>query len=74
MNEAKLIKVLEKTAKSISAHVMRGNSIHTIRSSELRIRYDDARTDLQDLNLDAWKKYCLDHGYFVDHDSFDLFA
>lgn len=70
----KAVKVLEKTRKSISNHVMRGGSSTGMRGFDLRCRYDDHRSWLRNKSPKHWEEYCNRTGAHPEHDAHDLFA
>lgn len=74
MTPERAVKVLDRTRKSISSHVMRGGSSSNWRGSELRMRYDDHRSWLRDKHPNKWYEYCDKNGFHKDHDGSDMFA
>jgi hypothetical protein len=74
MTPERAVKWLHKTRKSIATHMMNNGSVHSNRSSDLRIRYDDHRDWLREKHPAHWAQYCKDTGFHIDHDGSDCFA
>ncbi len=70
----RLIAVLDRTSKSISAYVGRGGSLNAAKGQELAYRYDDAKSDLDDAYPGAWGEWCKSKQFHPGHTAFDLFA
>jgi hypothetical protein len=81
MTNEKIVAKLEKTRKSIAAHVGRGqglgenNSINH-RGCDLKDRYDDLIEQIKSTRegMVAWKAYCDAHGADYRHNGGDMFA
>lgn len=65
---------LQKTNKSLIAHIARGNGQQGQRSTELAHRYNDLRDELTQKDYSQWEAYCNAKGYDVRHDAWDHFA
>ena len=74
MTPEKSVKVLERTAKSISNHMKRGGSHTSARADELYQRYEDHSDFLKQNHRDHWNKYCKNNGKDPRHVTRDLFA
>ena len=82
MTNDQIVAKLEKTRKSISAHVGRGLYLGekgriNHRGCDLKDRYDQLRNLLCDGDREAyaaWKAYCDAHGSDYNHDGGDMFA
>lgn len=74
MTPDKSVKVLEKTAKSISNHMRRGGSHTSSRADELYQRYEDHSDFLKQNHRDHWNAYNKKHGKDPGHTTRDLFA
>ena len=67
-----VIKQLERTVKSINAHLSRGGTMQSKRGYELLDRYNDLRQIAHGQNV--WAGYCEAHQYDISHDGYDFFA
>jgi hypothetical protein len=74
MTPEKSVKVLEKTAKSISNHMRGGGSHTSSRADELYQRYEDHSDFLKQNHRDHWNAYNKKHGKDPGHTTRDLFA
>lgn len=74
MTPERAINVLEKTNKSISAHISRGGHAGTTRARDLIYRYNDHRDWLREKHMSHWKTYCDKHNWHINHDAWDSYA
>lgn len=67
-----LTQKMEKTFRSLSNHIARGNRINQQRSYDLIDRYEALKERMKEEGL--WDSWCLSHSFSTDHDAYDNFA
>jgi hypothetical protein len=66
-----IIEQLEKTKKSLSAHLARGNREGGRRTVDLMDKYGDLRDAA---TITEWAIYCTRNGLAISHDQYDFLA